>query len=484
MRRALSRILAAPQLTFASSGPLAASGARCASAAAQPALSEPSQVRQTPSPSPPHSASSESTSRHLLMFPAPAPPHPSSLPLQEVDTFHARDLDFHLVPSTAARTSLKGLKFGTVFSDHMLLAEHSVKDGWGRPAVRPFDYLPLHPAAQVLHYGMTCFEGMKAYLGADGAPRLFRPELNMARLARSAARLQLAPFDPAELLACIKALVKTDAAWLPPHDGHSLYIRPFLFSSASALGVAPATATTLSVVLSPVGPYFPSGLQPVSLYVEESAVRAWPGGVGSHKVGGNYAPTIQPQVRAAASHGAQQVVYTFHPGRYLSSLLSSASAWPGTSLSPENIVSSYDPDDAVFEECGAMNVFFLFKKKGGGLELATPPLDRGTILPGVTRDSILSLTREWGEFEVSERPITVREVRAAAAEGRLREVFGCGTACIVQPVNALVRGDGEAWRPAVSDPADPDALAPRLQRMLLNIQYGRVSGHPWSVRVD
>ena len=366
----------------------------------------------------------------------------------------------------------------------MLLAEHADGEGWTRPLISPFGYMQIHPAAQVLHYGMTCFEGMKAYRGVDGRPRLFRPELNMARLARSARRLQLAPFDPQELLECIKSLIKVDSNWLPSKEGHSLYLRPYLFSSAHVLGVAKATRTTLSCIMSPVGPYFPSGLRPISLFVEERAARAWPGGVGQYKIGGNYAPTIQPQVQAAASHGAQQVVYTFN----------------GANQDSNGTMS----DDAVFEECGAMNIFFLIEKptrlrssggnRGGGgvginknekrYELVTPSLEGGTILPGITRDSILSLAREWGEFDVSERQITIREVRQAASEGRLCEVFGSGTACIVQPVGALVRGNGDMWQPNVSDPADPRALAPRLQRALLDIQYGRVPNHPWSVPIN
>lgn len=346
-----------------------------------------------------------------------------------------------------------------------MLAEHTEGQGWTVPLVRPFGYIPMHPAAQVLHYGMTCFEGMKAYRGQDGTPLLFRPEMNMARLARSARRLQLASFDPEELLECIKALVKVDASWLPDKEGHSLYIRPFIFSSAHVLGVAKTIATTMSIVMSPVGPYFPSGLKPISLFVEENATRAWPGGAGQYKVGGNYAPSIQPQVQAAAAHGAQQVLYTFLPER---------GTEEGTALA----------DEAEFEECGAMNIFFLLEKaNGGGLELVTPGLERGTILPGITRDSILELTREWAEFEVSERPISIQEVREAAAQGRLREIFSCGTACIVQPIDALMRANGERVEPLVKHPSVPGALAPRLQRALMDIQYGRVD-HPWSVRIN
>jgi branched-chain amino acid aminotransferase len=419
----------------------------------------------------------------LLLTFFPLDPQFLLLLMQDVETFYARDIEYNLQPSQIVRTNLEDIKFGTVFTDHMLLAEHADGQGWTRPLVQPFGYIPMHPAAQVLHYGMTCFEGMKAYRGADGTPRLFRPEMNMNRLARSARRLQLAPFDPQQLLECIKALIKVDSGWLPSNEGHSLYLRPFLFSSAHVLGVAKATRTTLSIIMSPVGPYFPSGMRPISLFVEERATRAWPGGVGQYKIGGNYAPTIQPQVQAAAIHGAQQVVYTFNSDG-----------------------SSDSSDDAVFEECGAMNIFFLIEKSKQinknvdssfsissstasnnsekRYELVTPSLDRGTILPGITRDSILSLAREWDEFEVSERLITIREIRQAASEGRLCEVFGSGTACIVQPVGALVRGNGEMWQPSVSDPADPRALAPRLQRALMDIQYGRVPNHPWSIAIE
>jgi branched-chain amino acid aminotransferase len=360
-----------------------------------------------------------------------------------------------------------------VFTDHMLLAEHAAGEGWGRPALRPFGPLQLHPAAQVLHYGMACFEGMKAYMGPDGRPRLFRPAMNAARLRRAAARLQLADFEPEELLACIRELLRVDAPWLPSREGHSLYLRPFMFSSARALGVAKATRTTLSVVMSPVGPYFPSGLKPIALFVDEVHCRAWPGGVGDVKVGGNYAPTIRPQVEAAAAHGAAQVLYT----RAATAAAAAAAAGAGGGAG------GVDPDDAEVAECGAMNIFFLLDRVGGGgRELVTPPLD-GTILPGVTRDSILGLARAWGEFEVSERRLSVGEVARAAAEGRLVEAFGCGTACVVQPVGALLRAQGQVYVPKVSDPGHPGALAPRLQRALLDIQYGRVE-HPWSEVVE
>lgn len=216
----------------------------------------------------------------------------------------------------------------------MFTVEHVVNEGWTRPRIGPFESIPVHPAAPVLHYGMCCFEGMKAYAGADGRMRLFRPEMNMARLARSMARLELAPFDQGEMLACLRELLRIDAKWVPTEEGHSMYIRPFAFSTSHTLGVSKSTRSMISVIMSPVGPYFPSGLTPIPLFVDEVNRRAWPGGVGHAKVGSNYAPTIAPQVAAAQRHGTPQVVYTFAP--------------PGAAA-----------DDAVFEECGAMNVMFL-----------------------------------------------------------------------------------------------------------------------------
>ncbi|EFN57110.1 hypothetical protein CHLNCDRAFT_57448 [Chlorella variabilis] len=373
-------------------------------------------------------------------------------------TFRARDLLIERSPVQQPPINLEDLKFGTVFTDHMFHVEHVVGQGWGRPAVKPFGLLQVHPAAQVLHYGLCCFEGMKAYAGVDGRTRLFRPELNMARLRRSARRLQLADFDPQELLACLKQLLMVDRSWLPEREGYSIYVRPFIFSSASALGVAKPARSTISILLSPVGPYFPTGLKPISLFVDELNRRAWPGGVGDCKVGGNYAPTIQPQVEAAQRYGTSQVLYTFRE-------------------------SHEHPDHGEFEECGAMNMFFYMEQRDGRRVLATPALT-GTILPGVTRDSVLQLASGWGECEVQERPITIAEVRQASEEGRLLEIFGSGTACIVQPVGSLIRANGEVYRTRFSPDDDPaGSLSSRLQRALLDIQYGRVE-HPWGVALD
>ncbi|RMZ52077.1 hypothetical protein APUTEX25_001271, partial [Auxenochlorella protothecoides] len=317
-------------------------------------------------------------------------------------SFRAADIRYEL-SAPNAKLNLADLKFGAVFTDHMFLTEHVAGRGWSTPTIGPFQTIAVHPAAPVLHYGLCCFEGMKAYAGTDGRARLFRPDMNMRRLARSAARLQLAPFDTQELLECLKELVRTDSAWLPTQDGYSMYIRPYAFSTSHTLGVSRSTRTTLGIIMSPVGPYFPSGLTPIPIFVDEVHRRAWPGGVGDSKV------------EAAERHGTPQVVYTF--------------AQPGQA-----------PEEAVFEECGSMNVMFLLDK-------------------------------------VSERTISIGEVERAAAAGRLLEAFGCGTACIVQPISSFVRAGGQLMRAA-----GDGAFVARMHAALCDIQYGRVS-HPWSVPI-
>ncbi|KAL3141817.1 hypothetical protein ABBQ32_004491 [Trebouxia sp. C0010 RCD-2024] len=208
--------------------------------------------------------------------------------------------------------------------------------------------------------------------------------------------------------------------------------------------------------MSPVGPYFPSGLQPISLYLDERNVRAWPGGVGNNKVGTNYAPTIGPQMDASEQHGTSQVLYSFPQGS--------------------------DPDDALVSECGSMNLMFLLQKGDcEDRELVTPPLD-GTILPGITRDSILQLCKEWGEFSVSERQLSIKEIKQASRDGRLLEMFGCGTACIIQPVTTLVRANGEEFT-VPFDLTRTDTLTQRLTRALTDIHFANVP-HEWSVAVD
>lgn len=334
--------------------------------------------------------------------------------------------------------------FGRSFTPHMLWVEWSRERGWAPPRIRPLRDLHLHPATCGLHYGITVFEGLKAFGGPDGRIRLFRPELNMERMERSAQRLCLPPFDRGELLECIRALVRADGAWVPRGGGDSLYIRPVLLGTDPVLGLAPPGRALLFVLLCRVGPYFPGEqLSPVRLLADPRHCRAWPGGTGHCKIGANYGPTLALQ-REAQARGCQQVLWLHGPRRLLT-------------------------------EVGTMNLFILWHRQDGELELVTPPLD-GLILPGVTRQSLLDLAREWGEFRVREEPVPLDSVLAALAEGRLREMFGCGTACAVCPVGGIVYEDKLHPVPTMEHGAE---LTQRFLRALTDIQYGRVPS-PWA----
>mmetsp|Transcript_6594 Transcript_6594/g.16097 ORF Transcript_6594/g.16097 Transcript_6594/m.16097 type:complete len:274 (-) Transcript_6594:106-927(-) len=268
------------------------------------------------------------------------------------------------------------------------------------------------------------------------------------------ARISLPSFEPEEFIGCVEELVRTDADWVPKEKGYSLYLRPFAFGSTPALGVAPPNQSELMVIMSPVGPYYPAGLVPIRVLLDEENVRAFKGGVGSDKVGGNYAPTLVHMVEAAENHGCKQVLYTI----------------PGP---------NGDGDRRFIAECGAMNVFFLLEHEAGAKrELVTPPLD-GTILPGVTRDSIISLVREkYGdEVTLSERQIAFDEVERHASEGTLREMFGSGTACVIQPISALVTRSGETVEARTDIPKE-DSLVEKIHKDITDIQFGLVK-HPW-----
>lgn len=247
---------------------------------------------------------------------------------------------------------------------------------------------------------------MKAYRGVDNEIRMFRPMHNMARMLVSARRSCLPEFDPHELVQCIRRLIQVDQEWVPHSVSSSLYIRPTMIGIEPTLGVAPATEAELFVILSPVGPYFSSGVKPVNLLADPKFVRAWPGGSGYSKMGSNYAPTLYIG-NVAAKQNCHQALWL------------------------------YGPDEEI-TEVGAMNIFALFKQSSGRLELVTPTLDSGLILPGVTRRSVLELAREWNEFDVSERKLTMKEILNGAQDGSLVEMFGTGTAAIVSPVGNIL----------------------------------------------
>lgn len=283
------------------------------------------------------------------------------------------------------------LVFGKTFTDNMLVIEWEAGKGWGAPQIKEYGKLQLEPSAVVFHYSFECFEGMKAYKDKAGKTRLFRPDMNMQRFNRSSARIALPTFEGEELTKLIGELMKVDERWIPKGRGYSLYLRPTMIGTQESLGVGASNKAMIFVIASPVGPYFPSGFNAVNLLATSDKVRAWPGGTGDAKVGGNYAPCIRPQLDAN-KEGYQQNLWLFGPDHQLT-------------------------------EVGTMNCFIYWKNEQGETELVTPPLD-GSILPGVTRDSILALTRQWGEFKVSERKVTMQDLLKADKDGRIIEMFG------------------------------------------------------------
>ncbi|GMT35106.1 hypothetical protein PFISCL1PPCAC_26403, partial [Pristionchus fissidentatus] len=346
------------------------------------------------------------------------------------------------------------LQFGKYYSDHMIDVDWTLEGGWGKAKLHKLQPLQLHPGSKVLHYAIELFEGMKAYRGIDNKIRMFRPDMNMARMNRTAVRSALPTFDSEELINMISDQIRLDSEWVPSSATSSLYIRPTLIGTDKTLGVGNPHDAKLFVVTCPVGSYFTSGFQPVSLLADSQFVRAFPGGVGAYKMGCNYAPTIGV-AQSAAKKGCQQVVW----------------------LHGEN---------EEITEVGTMNIFVLWKNKEGDLELVTPPLDRGLILPGVTRDSLLALGREYGEFKVSERTFNMEDVRSALKENRLLQMFGAGTACVVSPVGKIVYHNRKAdkyeeWHIPTME-AKPN-LMQRFYEHINDIQYGRIDRPGWTVEV-
>ncbi|KAI4760810.1 branched-chain-amino-acid aminotransferase [Aureobasidium sp. EXF-3400] len=345
------------------------------------------------------------------------------------------------------------LVFGKHFTDHMLSLEWTATDGWQAPRITPYQNLSLDPATCVFHYAFECFEGMKAYKDQKGNVRLFRPDKNMARLNRSSARIALPNVDPKAMIDLISQFVKTDERFIPAARGYSLYLRPTMIGTQRTLGVGPPGSALLYTIASPVGPYYPTGFKAVSLEATTYAVRAWPGGVGNSKLGANYAPCIVPQMEAA-SRGFHQNLWLFE-----------------------------EAGEEWVTEVGTMNLFAAIINKDGKKELMTAPLD-GTILEGVTRDSILELARERlvpEGWEVNERRFSVRELAEADKEGRMLEVFGAGTAAVVSPVRNI------GWKDSMINcglEADKEAgpIAQRMKDWIEGIQYGD-EAHPWSFKI-
>ncbi|KAG8339806.1 putative Amino transferase class IV [Trypanosoma vivax] len=363
-------------------------------------------------------------------------------------SFKASQLTIQRTVNAPPLPPLKGVKFGSIFSPHMLLVDSDATGKWGKPSIVPFHNFSMPPQSACLHYALQCFEGMKVYRDSKGGVRLFRPERNCARFLSSTRRLCFPDFDPSELLALIKEFVKVERDYVPAERGYSLYLRPTAIGTAAEIAAAPSSTSRIFLIASPVGPYYSEGLKPVKLLVEEHRRRAWPGGVGNVKLGANYAAPMLVQ-RQAQERGLHQVL------------------WLGAH---EDV-----------QEVGAMNFFCLWRPSSGSseTELITAPLD-GTILPGVTRDCVLELARKWGDHRVSERSFTVGELVEALRENRVIECFGCGTAAIVSPVDGLSYKD-EFFQIPHQDPAK--SITQRVLKEITDIQYGDVE-HDWSHLVD
>ena len=329
-----------------------------------------------------------------------------------------------------AKPDESALGFGQIFTDHMFVMSYSVEKGWHDATIKKYQDFSLDPSAMVLHYGQAIFEGLKAYRGRDGQIRLFRPLANLDRMNISAARMCMAQFDQDTVLSALKKLVKLDQTWVPRAKGSTLYIRPTMIASEAGLGVRPAREYLFFIILSPVGAYYPEGFNPVKIYVTDKYVRAVRGGVGHVKTAGNYAASIMAAMEAKKEGYTQVLWLDAIERRYI-------------------------------EEVGTMNIFF---KING--QIITPPLG-GSILPGITRDSVLQITRDWG-MEVLERPIAIDEVMEANEKGALEEIFGTGTAAVISPVGELYY-QGRAVR---VNGGDTGEVAQRLYDELEAIQYG------------
>jgi branched-chain amino acid aminotransferase len=334
--------------------------------------------------------------------------------------------------------------FGRVFTDHMAIVRFSDEAGWHDARISPRGALPIDPASSVLHYAQEIFEGMKAYRLADGGTALFRPDANARRFQDSARRLAMPELPEDIFLDSIERLVAADRQWIPDGDG-ALYLRPFMFASEVFLGVKPASEYLYIVIASSVGAYWKGGVRPISVWVSRDHSRAAAGGTGAAKCGGNYAASLVAQ-KAAIAAGCDQVVF----------LDAAERRW--------------------IEELGGMNLFFVFADG----RIRTPPLT-GTILPGITRDSLLVLAREAG-LTVEEEPYAIDQWRTDAASGALTEAFACGTAAVVTPIGRVADGEGDFAMPALGAAG---FVTDRLHHALVAIQRGQAPDpHGWLRRLD
>lgn len=324
--------------------------------------------------------------------------------------------------------------FGKTFTDHMATIRYSPERGWHDAKIEAHHSFSFDPSTLVLHYAQEIFEGMKAYRHPDGSAALFRPDANARRFRNSARRLAMAELPEELFLESVRELVKIDRAWIPSAEGSALYLRPFMIATEVVLGVKPSAEYLYCVVASPVGSYFKGGAPAVTLWVSEHYTRAAPGGTGDAKCGGNYAASLAAQAEAIQA-GCDQVVF----------LDAVEKKW--------------------VEELGGMNIFFVFND--GSLQ--TPPLT-GTILPGITRDSLIKLARDKG-LTVREEPYSIDQWKADAASGRLREAFACGTAAVVTPIGHV---KGRTFNFTIGDGGAGETTR-QLKAALVDLQQGRAA---------
>ena len=358
--------------------------------------------------------------------------------------------DLHRNPSPASAERRGQIHanpgFGVHFTDHMVRAVWTKDGGWGEGRVEPYGPIQLMPSAAVLHYAQEIFEGLKAYRHADGSVWSFRPEANAERMQRSARRIALPELPTEDFVESLRALIAVDEPWVPPAGTGetSLYLRPFTFASEPFLGVRPANEATYCLIASPAGAYFPGGLKPVTLWISQHYARAGAGGTGAAKAGGNYASSLAGQLEGI-ENGRDQAVFP-------------------------------DPSPQTYiEEHGGMNLFFVTRAN----HLVTPELT-GSILEGITRDSILELAPSLG-LTPQERRIPIQEWKDGVASGEISEVFACGTAAVITPVGELRWEGGSA--PSTAGEGGGE-VTKAIRTALLDIQYGRVEDtHGWMTRL-
>ncbi len=338
----------------------------------------------------------------------------------------------------------ENLVFGKIYADHMFEVDYdSELGGWHNPTIKKFEPLELSPAAMVFHYGQSIFEGLKAYKQVDGRIALFRPERNVERLNRSAKRMCMPEIDPELVLQAMLELVRIDKDWIPAKPGHSLYIRPVMFASEPLLGVRTSENFKFIIMLSPVGPYYPEGFRPVPILATDKYVRAVRKGIGEAKTAGNYAASLMGQ-QEAKKEGYSQVLWL------------------------DGIEQKY------IEEVGAMNIFIQFKNE------VTTPMLTGSILPGITRMSVLQILKDW-KYNVTERMISMDEVINAYKKGELIEIFGTGTAAIISSISKL------KYKESLLQFNDKEAgeLGTKLYNELSDIYYGQTEDrHGWMTYID